>query len=92
MTERNPKVDAFILNAKKWQDEFAALRELVLGSELTEELKWGVPCYTIGQKNVRIGRFSFWAPRLSARLINNRPHLSGAESSIAPKIGLLDDA
>ncbi|HPS42064.1 MAG TPA: YdeI/OmpD-associated family protein [Anaerolineaceae bacterium] len=52
MTERNPKVDAFILNAKKWQDEFAALRELVLGSELTEELKWGVPCYTIGQKNV----------------------------------------
>lgn len=30
----------------------AALRELVLGSELTEELKWGVPCFTIGQKNV----------------------------------------
>jgi len=52
MAERNPKIDKFIQNAKQWQAEFSALRKIVLESELNEEMKWGVPCYTIGQKNV----------------------------------------
>jgi uncharacterized protein YdeI (YjbR/CyaY-like superfamily) len=35
-----------------WQAELAALRALVLASGLTEECKWGVPCYTFEQGNV----------------------------------------
>ncbi|HEX9117335.1 MAG TPA: YdeI family protein [Anaerolineae bacterium] len=52
MDNLNPKVDAFIANAKKWQEEYAALRTIVLDCELTEELKWGVPCYTYQGSNI----------------------------------------
>jgi uncharacterized protein YdeI (YjbR/CyaY-like superfamily) len=48
----NPKVDAFIGRAAKWQEEYKKLRTIVLDSPLTEELKWGVPCYTFENKNV----------------------------------------
>ncbi len=40
----NPKVD-FYFNKGSWQDELAQLRTIVLDCGLTEELKWGVPCY-----------------------------------------------
>jgi len=42
----NPKVDFYFSKAKKWQEEIRKLRMLVLDCGLTEELKWGVPCYT----------------------------------------------
>ncbi len=48
----NPKVDAFISRANKWQEEFEALRTIVLDCQLTEELKWGVPCYTLEKRNI----------------------------------------
>jgi len=48
----NPKVDEFISKAAKWQEEYKTLRTIVLDSPLTEELKWGVPCYTLEGKNV----------------------------------------
>jgi uncharacterized protein YdeI (YjbR/CyaY-like superfamily) len=48
----NPKVDAFLSKAKKWQKEFTKLRAIILSCGLTEELKWGVPCYTLGKNNV----------------------------------------
>jgi uncharacterized protein YdeI (YjbR/CyaY-like superfamily) len=48
----NPKVGAFLSKAKKWQAEFEALRAILLDSGLTEELKWGQPCYTQDGKNV----------------------------------------
>jgi uncharacterized protein YdeI (YjbR/CyaY-like superfamily) len=35
-----------------WQAELAALRALVLAAGLTEECKWGVPCYTFEKGNV----------------------------------------
>jgi uncharacterized protein YdeI (YjbR/CyaY-like superfamily) len=35
-----------------WQTELAALRALVIASGLSEECKWGVPCYTFEQGNV----------------------------------------
>jgi|SRR5580698_1002825 uncharacterized protein YdeI (YjbR/CyaY-like superfamily) len=50
----NPRVDAFIANAKKWQEEFKKLRTILLDSELTEDFKWGGPCYTLQGKNVII--------------------------------------
>lgn len=48
----NPKVDWFFEKATQWQDEYAALRTIISESGLTEELKWGVPCYTLANQNV----------------------------------------
>ena len=48
----NPKVDEFIIKAKQWQEEYETLREIILDCGLTEELKWGVPCYTIENSNI----------------------------------------
>ncbi len=48
----NPKVDAYIARSKKWPTEYERLRTIVLDCKLTEELKWGVPCYTYQGKNV----------------------------------------
>lgn len=43
----NPKVNFYFTKAEKWQSEIEKLRTIVLGCKLTEELKWGVPCYTL---------------------------------------------
>ena len=48
----NPKVDKFLSKAKKWQEEFEKLRMIVLHCGLTEELKWGCPCYTLQKSNI----------------------------------------
>lgn len=48
----NPKVDWFFDKATKWQDEYSELRILVLECELTEESKWGCPCYTNDKNNI----------------------------------------
>jgi len=50
----NAKVDGFIARSQKWQQEFTLLRDTILQSCLTEELKWGKPCYTYDQNNVLI--------------------------------------
>ena len=52
MNRTNPKVDAYISKAKKWQEELEKLRMIVLDCQLTEELKWGVPCYTFQKSNI----------------------------------------
>ncbi len=44
MSRMNPKVDAFLSKAKKWQAEFENLRMIVLDCGLTEEFKWMHPC------------------------------------------------
>ena len=53
-TERsmNPKVDWFFDKHGPWKEAYAKLRTLALESGLTEELKWGHPCYTLKGKNV----------------------------------------
>ncbi|MFA5045687.1 MAG: YdeI family protein [Paludibacter sp.] len=48
----NPKVDFFFDKAEKWQKEYEKLRMIVLECGLTEELKWGCPCYTFQKSNV----------------------------------------
>ncbi len=48
----NPRVDWFFEKADKWQKEFVQLREIVLGCDLVEELKWGQPCYTFDKRNI----------------------------------------
>lgn len=52
MEKLNPKVDAFIGKDKQWREAFEALRAILLESELTEEFKWGKPCYTLDGKNI----------------------------------------
>jgi uncharacterized protein YdeI (YjbR/CyaY-like superfamily) len=54
MSKANPKVDAFIAGAKRWQEELKKLRAILLDSGLGEEFKWGGPCYTFQGKNVVI--------------------------------------
>lgn len=50
----NPKVDAYISRAKNWQEETSALRAILLGCKLDEELKWGQPCYVYQGGNIAI--------------------------------------
>ena len=52
MNSMNPKVDVFLSKAQKWQEEFEKLRMIILDCQLTEELKWGVPCYTFEKRNI----------------------------------------
>ena len=48
----NPNVDWFFAKASKWQESYTELRRIVLDCGLTEELKWGCPCYTFQDANV----------------------------------------
>ena len=48
----NPKVDKFLSKTRRWREEFEKLRSIVLDCGLTEELKWGQPCYTFQKKNI----------------------------------------
>jgi uncharacterized protein YdeI (YjbR/CyaY-like superfamily) len=54
MSKTNPKVDAYLNRIKQWQGESAKLREIALSCPLTEELKWGKPCYAFEGSNVVI--------------------------------------
>lgn len=48
----NPQVDKFLSRAKQWREEFKKLRTIILDCGLTEELKWGHPCYTFDKRNI----------------------------------------
>lgn len=48
----NPKVDWFFDKDTQWKKEYSSLRKIVLDCGLTEELKWGVPCYTHNDHNI----------------------------------------
>lgn len=52
MNRMNPKVDFFFNKAEKWQEEYRKLRKIILDCGLTEELKWGCPCYTFQKRNI----------------------------------------
>jgi uncharacterized protein YdeI (YjbR/CyaY-like superfamily) len=50
----NPEVDGYLRKARKWQEEFKKLRRIILDCQLTEELKWGKPCYSFQNSNIVI--------------------------------------
>lgn len=54
MNERNPKVEAFVQRAERWQGEIRKLRETLLDCGLDEGLKWGKPCFSFQGGNVAI--------------------------------------
>jgi uncharacterized protein YdeI (YjbR/CyaY-like superfamily) len=52
MNRTNLKIDEFLSKARQWRDETAKLRKIALDCQLTEEMKWGKPCYTFQEKNI----------------------------------------
>lgn len=52
MYKMNPKVDGYLRKNKKWRQELQKLRTILLDCQLTEEVKWRVPCYTFQKSNV----------------------------------------
>lgn len=52
MKKMNPQVDEYLRKVKRWREEIEKLRMIILDCRLTEELKWGKPCYTFQNKNV----------------------------------------
>jgi uncharacterized protein YdeI (YjbR/CyaY-like superfamily) len=52
MNKTNPKVDFYFNKAEPWQKELKKLRTIILDCQLTEELKWGVPCYILQKSNI----------------------------------------
>ena len=54
MNNTNPKVDDYLGRIKNWQKETEQLRAIALACQLTEELKWGKPCYTSQNGNIAI--------------------------------------
>jgi uncharacterized protein YdeI (YjbR/CyaY-like superfamily) len=50
--KRNPDVDFYFTKAETWQKELEELRTIVLDCGVSEELKWGCPCYTFQEKNI----------------------------------------
>jgi uncharacterized protein YdeI (YjbR/CyaY-like superfamily) len=48
----NPKVESFLSRTTEWKPEIEALRKIILDCDLTEDFKWGWPCYSIDKKNV----------------------------------------
>jgi uncharacterized protein YdeI (YjbR/CyaY-like superfamily) len=50
----NPKVDEYMENVGKWQNELEFLRSILLDCGLSEELKWKHPCYTYKKSNIGI--------------------------------------
>lgn len=51
-SSKSPRVDFFFNNDSKWQKEYDKLRNIVLDCGLTEELKWGCPCYLYQKSNI----------------------------------------
>lgn len=50
--ERPKSAEDYILSHEYWVDLLNQLREIILSTELRETIKWGIPTYTIGGKNV----------------------------------------
>ena len=50
----NPDVDRYVERSDAWPDEIAALRPILLGCGLTEQLKWAKPCYSHDGRNIAI--------------------------------------
>jgi uncharacterized protein YdeI (YjbR/CyaY-like superfamily) len=48
----NPKVDFFFNKDSNWKKEYEQFRKIILDCGLSEELKWGCPCYSFERKNI----------------------------------------
>src|SRR5699024_12606 len=56
------KVNDYISNAQNWQGVIEELRAILLNSGLTEDLKWGKPCYSFPQGGGQEGNIAIIQP------------------------------
>ncbi|WP_232372967.1 YdeI/OmpD-associated family protein [Pinibacter aurantiacus] len=52
MNGMNPKADFYFEKDKAWSKETEKLRKIILDCGLTEEVKWGCPCYQYEGTNI----------------------------------------
>jgi uncharacterized protein YdeI (YjbR/CyaY-like superfamily) len=52
--ERFDDVDAYVQASTQWRDEIELIRPVLLRTGLTEQIKWGKPCYSHDGSNVVI--------------------------------------
>ncbi|EEF22435.1 conserved hypothetical protein, partial [Ricinus communis] len=52
LQSRPPGMGGTEMSDQKWQQEFEALRAIILDSGLEEQVKWGQPCFTLEGRNV----------------------------------------
>lgn len=50
--DKSIKVNEYIVKHDQWSNDLNQLRKLLNNSELEEDVKWGIPTYTLGGKNV----------------------------------------
>ena len=50
----NPDVDAYVKRSQRWPREIAALRPILTGCGLAEDIKWAKPCYSHNGRNILI--------------------------------------
>ena len=50
----NADVDAYVAQSDRWPEEISALRPILTGCGLTEEIKWAKPCYSHDGRNILI--------------------------------------
>ena len=48
----NPKANFYFNQPSQWQEELILLRSIISRMDVTEEVKWGKPCYTHGGRNI----------------------------------------
>jgi uncharacterized protein YdeI (YjbR/CyaY-like superfamily) len=48
----NPDVDAYVEGSRRWPLEIAALRPILIGRDLVEEIKWAKPCSSHQGRNI----------------------------------------
>ena len=72
----NPKVDFFFKKVGQWHEEYEKLRSICLGCGLSEELKWGQPCYTLAGDNIVLihGFNEYCALLFFKGVLMNDPH------------------
>ena len=59
--ERVQTVDEYIASSGKWDKSLQLLRKLISSTELIETVKWGMPVYTLNNKNiVGFSAFKSW--------------------------------
>jgi len=59
--ERFHTVDEYIASSGSWEKSLQLLRELISSTELLETVKWGMPVYTLNNKNiVGFSAFKSW--------------------------------
>lgn len=52
VAQADPRIDRWLAKERPWRDEMVALREIILGEDVTEALKWRQPCYAAHGSNV----------------------------------------